>query len=147
MSSYSIREVSLASKLNKIKNDIIGMKSTQLTGRANTVTKTVSTQPIRSVPSPTGTWQDNNFNVTFTAESQLNPYARIGLVYFDSSLNEITDNSKILGYYDELVVRKDDGKYRWIVVGGTLTGDVAPFYVQIIVSATDDGTIAFERIA
>lgn len=145
MGSYSIRDMSLAKRIDRLRSDILALKSTQGTGRANTVTKTVSTGLIPSIIIPPGDWQGCIFEVTFVAETQKNPYARIGLLFYDSSYIQITDKQKIGGFVNELVIRKDDGQYKWLLVSSTQPGDTAPYYVKIVVSATDNGSITYVR--
>lgn len=80
--------------------------------------------------------------VTFKAESQLNPYGVLLVEFTDLNGNLITTHDESgpkIDYLDIIITSVDDGLLKWEI---GLIGPASPkWYARYIVAATDSGTI------
>lgn len=156
MTSYPIRDISLARKVERMKKDLQQMKSLQYVGRRLLATKRVESNMVLSHNTLVGangdiTIQAMYYYITFKAQSQLNPYARLTMQFYNSN-NEPVDNDFGLAVLEvqEVDAEVDNRIIRWrINVQKTSPSgpDNTPFRAKMIVYATDDGTISNRRVS
>lgn len=152
MSVYSIKDIKLVNILERAEKDLQEMKQTQFVGRRVLATKIslfnklVESVDFYGVPPTTPVGSAVNGIITFTAESQVNPYGRLILDFYDINGQKIV-NPGVIGLtgqtpsnYNIVVTQVDDGKLSWTV---QINGPPTHFFVRFSVAATDRGTVVF----
>lgn len=156
MARYSIREATMVDQLDRLEKDMQSMKSLQYVGRGVLTTKLSEPTPKIlssdgfdfSIP-PVLSYQAVSGKITFTADKQLNPYARLVVENFDLSgnqysldgFNSATDPG--LDTYEFVVGHVDDGMMEWRVIVSRFATPTVRFYTRFRVAATDSGTVSY----
>lgn len=152
MGSYSIRDVSLVKQLDRARKDLDSLKNKQFVSRRVLATKKTESQKIKSktvnVAVGTVLLRDIIYlRVRFQADNQLSPYGRLTLQFYDEAGNLLDSDSGIVVFYlNDIVTYVDDGALEWnldVRASGAGTIGLAPYYVKLIVYATDTGRITW----
>lgn len=154
MGSYRIQDVKLVNILDEAEKDLQQMKGTQYVGRTVLATKVssynklVESKDVKDPTNPSVTiYSVIDGTITFTAESQINPYGRLIIDFYDLSGNKIVNNG-VIGQtgqtpsnYNIVVTQVGDGKLAWTI---QINGPSTPhFLAKFSVAATDRGTVIF----
>lgn len=152
MASYSIRDLSIINLLDRARKDLDELKNKQFVSRRGLATKKTESQLIESesvyfAPADTTRRENLYIEITFHAESQLSPYGRLALEFYDSSGNRLGSESdiRVMTLVDN-VTRVDDGILKWSIdvrSFGSGTIGYNKFYTKIIVYGTDNGRISW----
>ena len=152
MGSYSIRDVSVVKQLDRARKDLDSLKNKQFVSRRVLATKKVESQKIKSktvnVAVGAVLLRDIIYlRVRFEADNQLSPYGRLTLEFYDEAGNLLDSDSGIVVFYvNDIVTYVDDGALEWnldVRASGGGTIGLAPYYVKLIVYATDTGRITW----
>lgn len=152
MAGPSIKDIKIVSEIDRLEKDMQFMKSRQFVGRKVLVTKIskagflVPSHDVWSVGGPPDppTAQGLQHEVTFKADTQLNPWGMLQVEFYDSQGQQIVnagDGITAPGIEDvsPYVTFEDDGMLKWYI--GLLAPVSMPFSVKWVVAATDSGTI------
>ena len=154
MGSYSIRDVSIVKQLDKGRKDLDSFKNSQFVSRRVLATRKIISQKVKSrtVNVAVGTILLRDIiylEVTFKADYQEAPFGRLTLEFYDESDRLLdSDSGIIVLYLNDLEVGVNDGLLRWnldVRASGTGTIGTAPYYVKLIVYATDTGRISWKN--
>lgn len=151
MTSYSIKNVGVVEKLDRLEKDMQDLKSRQFVGRKVLATKKVYENKRHlsvdyyGFPPAAPVGSNVYRTVTYTAATQLNPYARLLIELYDLSgaridnLSSTGSDGPKLFTYNFIVTYVDDQQLKWAV---DIRGPVTPkFYVQFSVAASDVGIL------
>lgn len=152
MTSYSIRDVSIVNQLDRARKDLDSIKNSQFISRAGLATKKTESQLITSETVNVaigGTLLRDiiYLEVSFLADSQVSPYGRLALEFYDMAGNLLDSDSGIaVLYLNMIVTRVDDGTLKWnldVRCSGAGTIGLQKYRVKLIVYATDSGRITW----
>lgn len=152
MGSYSIRDVSVVKQLDRARKDLDSLKNKQFVSRRVLATKKVESQKIKSktvnVAVGAVLLRDIIYlRVRFDADNQVSPYGRLSLQFFDEAGNLLdSDSGIVVLYLNDIVTYVDDGALEWnldVRASGGGTIGLSPYYVKLIVYATDTGRITW----
>jgi hypothetical protein len=155
MASYSIRDVGIVNKLARAEKDLQELKNRQFVGKKVLATK-VSESPLILSSDSWGfgvpvtdppTQQIFYKNITFTADTQLSPYGRLLIEYYDLAGNQILNDSldssagARIFYYNFIVTYVDDKTLKWNV---DIRGPGSPkYYVKLVFAGSDTGSFTW----
>lgn len=153
MTSYSIRDASVVKQIDRARKDLDALKGSQFISRSGLATKKTESQLVMSetVNVATGSvlLRDVIFqHVTFIADSQVSPFGRLALEFYDAAGNKLdSDSGIIVLYLNDIVTYVDDGTLKWnldVRASGIGTIGTAKYWVKLIVYATDSGRILWK---
>lgn len=152
MGSYSIRDVSIVNQIDRARKDLTSLKSKQYVSRRGLSTKKTESQLIQSRTVNVGVgaevWIEAIYlRVTFVADSQLSPYGRLAVEFYDSAGNVLESDSGVtVMYLNDYVTYVDDKTLQWnLDTRSTGSGTIgnAKYYARLIVYGTDTGRISW----
>ena len=152
MSSYSIRDVSLAKQIDRARKDLDAIKSKQYVSRRGLVTKKTESTLIESVTTDIGVGgplirEMTYIRITFKADTQLAPYGKLVLEFYDTAGNQLDTVSGIQVFdFLEYGSPANDGILEWnINVRASGSGSIGlnKFYTKLIVYGTDTGRFSW----
>lgn len=156
MASYSIRDVGIVNKLARAEKDLQELKNRQFVGKRALATK-ISKSPLvlssdnwgfglnPAVDPPT---QQVVYKiVTFKADTQINPYGRLLIEYYDLAGNQILDdninpsNGARIFNFNFVVTYVDDMTLKWSV---DIRGPGSlKYYVKFVFAGSDTGSLSW----
>lgn len=153
MTSYSIRDIPIVAQIDRARKDLDALKGSQFVSRSGLATNKVESQLITSttvmigVPTPQP-MEAIYYTVTFHADTQLSPFGRLALEFYDMGDTRLGSESGIVVYYlNDIVTRVEDGILKWnldIRTTGVGTIGSGKWRVKLIVYATDTGRISWQ---
>jgi len=152
MSSYSIRDVSLAKQIDRARKDLDAIKSKQYVSRRGLVTKKTESALIPSVTANIGTGaplirEILFIRIQFKADTQPSPYGKLALEFYDASGNKLDTEAGLQVFYmNEYPNAPDSGLMEWNIdvrASGSGTIGLSKFYTKLIVYGTDTGRISW----
>ena len=152
MGSYSIRDVSIVNQIDRARKDLTSLKSKQYVSRRGLSTKKTESQLVQSRTVNVGVvsevWIEVIFlRVTFVADSQVSPFGRLAVEFYDSAGNILdTDSGVTVWYLNDYVTYVDDKTLQWnLDTRSTGSGTIGSgkYYAKLIVYGTDTGRISW----
>lgn len=150
MGSYSIRDVGLVNRLERMEKDMAQMKNRQFVGKKTLATYTtkLSTMLLSNDAwyfDPVGPpqLQALEHDVTFEANEQLNPYGVLTAEFYDLGgqliVNTDSQSGPVIDSLYILLTAPDSKRLKWRI---QVVGPAAPkWYVKYVVNATDKGVV------
>lgn len=155
MGSYSIRDMSFVKQLDRARKDLDAIKTKQPVSRRVLATKKTISQNVKSILADVGFPPGTTFaqiiylRVKFEADTQISPFGRLALEFYDLSGNRLSSDSGIVVFYiNDIVTQVNDGTLEWnldVRCSGAGTIGSAQYSCKLIVYATDTGAISYRN--